>query len=319
MRLVVGFDGKHPPPELATLVSAGHIAGFCLFARNFDSSDELRELVRELTALFPQHLPPILAIDQEGGPVQRLKPPKTPEVAVVPAMGELAATTDAAGFEALGTAMGADLRAFGLNVDFAPVLDVDTNPANPVIGKRAFGPTPEAVIRNALAFARGLTAAGIVPCAKHFPGHGDTSVDSHTALPEVLHGPERLAAIELMPFAAAVRVGLPMIMTAHVLYRALDAERPATLSSVIVQGILRRGWGYDGVVITDDLDMAAVKGRYDAATIARALSAADVDLALVCQDLAFAEELAERLPPKGRALERVTRLRRTLSSGVRTA
>ncbi|MFO0745626.1 MAG: beta-N-acetylhexosaminidase [Myxococcota bacterium] len=318
-KLIVGFDGKHPPREVAALASRGLLAGVCLFARNFESSDELRALVREVVALFPDGPPPLIAVDQEGGPVQRLKAPRTPEVATVAAMGELAATTDPAGFERLGAAMGADLRAFGINVDFAPVLDVDTNPANPVIGKRAFGKTPEDVIARALPFARGLRSAGVMPCGKHFPGHGDTVSDSHVSLPRLAHRPERLAAIELPPFAAAVRAGFPLIMTAHVVFEALDAERPATLSPRVVPTILRRAWGYDGVVVSDDLDMAAVKGAFDLNAIARGLGAAEVDLALVCLDLAFAEELAQRLAPSARAAERVARLRQALSFPTRTA
>lgn len=315
-RLVVGFEGKRPPPEVARLARRGVLAGVCVFARNFDTGAELRALCAEVHDLFAGEagdgLAPIVSVDQEGGPVQRLKPPRTPDVAAVPAMRELGSRLDAAGFDALGERMGRELRGYGLNVDFAPVLDVDTNPANPVIGARAFGGTADEVIARALPFARGLMRAGVAACGKHFPGHGDTTVDSHVGLPRVDHDAARLEQVELAPFRAAVAAGLPMLMTAHVVFAAWDAERPATLSPRVVPEVLRRRFGFDGVVVSDDLDMAAVKGRHDVRAIARGLAAADVDLALVCQDLAFAEALAAELPASPAAERRVARLRQSL-------
>ena len=220
------------------LARRGVLSGVCLFDRNFGSAAELKELVREVDALFPADLAPIIAVDQEGGRVQRLKPPKVPEVDRVPTMRE-AAALGRDGLQALGEKMGRDLRRFGINVNFAPVLDVATNPANPVIGDRAFGDRPEAVIAGALAFARGLDAVGVVPCGKHFPGHGDTVADSHLALPRVPHDLARLAAVELPPFAAWAEARMPMLMTAHVIYEALDRELPATLSPFVVSPIVR--------------------------------------------------------------------------------
>ncbi len=295
-RLVIGFDGTDVPPRVARLAVDGALAGVVLFARNIVSSDQLRILVRDLIAAFPPGLPPLIAVDQEGGPVQRLKPPRIPEIAPVPPMRELAARLDPAAMQALGAAMGADLRAFGFNLDFAPVLDVDTNPANPIIGARAFGATPAHVVTHGLAFARGLAESGILACAKHFPGHGDTSLDSHTERPRVLHTRARLDAIELAPFKAAVDARIPMIMTAHVLYDALDPTTIATTSPVIVRELLRTTWGYDGLVISDDLDMVAAQGL-SPASLAAALTDADVDLALVGRDLDLAEALARAFPP----------------------
>ncbi len=297
---------------MVRLARRGVLSGVCLFDRNIESPDGLRELVRELYALFPGELTPIIAVDQEGGLVQRLKPPKLPDVARVEPMRD-AAVRGPAGLEQLGLAMGRDLQSYGFNVDFAPVLDVDTRDDNPVIASRAFGSSPEAVIALAMPFARGLQQAGVTPCGKHFPGHGDTASDSHLTLPRVEHAASRLAAIELPPFAAAVEANFALIMTAHVVYPAFDPDWPATLSGHIVPPILRTGWGYEGVVISDDLDMAAIKGRYDLDTIARGLEAADVDLALVCRDVAFAEALADRLYASPRAFTRIEWLRRRLS------
>ena len=312
-RLLIGFDGTSLPTEVARLAHDAVIAGVVLFARNIESTPQWAALVEEIVGAFPPGLPPIIAVDQEGGAVQRLKPPAIPEATRVPPMGELAEWLDERDFEGLGRAMGGELAALGVNVDFAPVLDVDTNPDNPVIGKRAFGRTPEAVIARGLAFARGLERAGIAWCAKHFPGHGDTRLDSHFALPSLPHDLARLEAVELVPFAAAVRAEAPMIMSAHVVFSALDREHPATLSPRVIPDLLRRRLGYNGVVVSDDLDMLAIRDHYDAAGVARGLAAADVDLALVCRDLDFARAVAAALPESPRALARVTALRRRLA------
>lgn len=306
--LIVGFDGLTLPARVKALAARGALAGVVLFARNVAGAAQWARLIEEIGAAFPG-LAPVVAIDQEGGTVQRLKPPALPEATAVPAMGRLHAVLDEAGFEALGRAMGAELRALGVNVDFAPVLDVDTNPANPVIGRRAFGVVPEDVIARGLAFARGLEAAGVAWCAKHFPGHGDTVLDSHVALPRLAHDRVRLDAVELAPFRAASLTRAPMMMTAHVVFEALDALLPATLSPRVVPGVLRAELGYDGVVISDDLDMKAIRDHFDADEVAAGLAASDVDLAMVCHDLDFAEALAARLRPSERSRARVERLR----------
>lgn len=306
--LIVGFDGLVVPARVRALAEREALAGVVLFARNVAGTAQWAALIEEIDACFPG-LPPIVAIDQEGGAVQRLKPPLIPEATAVPAMGRLHVVLDEAGFEALGRAMGAELRALGVNLDFAPVLDVDTNPANPVIGRRAFGVVPEEVIARGLAFAAGLEAAGVAWCAKHFPGHGDTVLDSHLALPRLAHDRARLDAVELAPFRVAAARRAPMMMTAHVVFDALDATRPATLSPRVVPEVLRGELGYDGVVISDDLDMKAIRDHFDAEAVAAGLAAADVDLAMVCHDLDFAEALADRLRPSARSSERVRRLR----------
>lgn len=314
----MGFDGTSVPPELARFCAAGAPAGVVLFGRNIEDTAQLVALIRELRALWPAGGPaPLFAIDQEGGAVQRLKPPRCPEFAALPPMREAAARLGPDGLRALGRAVGAQLAAVGFNVDFAPVLDVDTNPDNPIIGARAFGATPEAVIACALAFAAGLADGGVAPCGKHFPGHGDTDLDSHLALPRLAHDRARLDAVELAPFRAAVAAGLPMLMTAHIVYEALDAARPATLSPHVVPRLLREDLGYDGVVASDDLEMGAVVDL-GADAIARGCDAADVDLLLVCRDLAFAEEVGDALAAcadparNARALARLARLRAAL-------
>jgi len=213
------------------------------------------------------------------------------------ALDAVPAGDDAALAEQVGRAMGDELRALGIDIDFAPVLDVHTNPQNPIIGDRAFGSDAETVSRRALAFARGLAAAGVLACGKHFPGHGDTATDSHLELPRIDHAWPRLEAVELAPFAAAAggaagsiasagerANALPMIMTAHVVFAALDAERPATLSRAVVTGLLRERLGYPGVIVSDDLDMKAIASTMGADVAAVAAIRAGCDALLLCRD-----------------------------------
>jgi beta-N-acetylhexosaminidase len=209
--------------------------------------------------------------------VQRLQAPLTEW----PDMLSVGGADDATLTERVGRAVGDELAALGIGWDFAPVLDVHTNPANPVIGNRAFGTTPEAVATQALAFWRGLRAAGLVGCGKHFPGHGDTRTDSHLELPVVDHDVARLRRIELAPFAAAAAARMEAFMTAHVVYPALDAERPATLSRAILTDLLRGQLGFRGVVVSDDLGMKAVADRYPIEELAVASVRAGADHLLV--------------------------------------
>lgn len=310
-RLLVGFPSLTLPDAVRDLAARGALAGVVLFRRNIDSPEQLAALIDAIHAAFAGQPTPIIAVDQEGGRVQRLIEPKLP-VQPIPAMRVCAEFLDLQGFEELGQAVARDLRRFGFNLDFAPVLDVDTNPRNPIIGDRAFGRHPDEVAARALAFARGLEAQGLLWCGKHFPGHGDTAVDSHLELPVLVHGRARLDLIELPPFRAAVAAQAPMIMTAHILYPALDPSLPATLSPTIIPQLLRGELGYDGVVASDDLEMKAIAGRFDLDQIAAGLSAATVDLALVCSDLALAAALAERLPPDPAATRRLSALRARL-------
>jgi beta-N-acetylhexosaminidase len=202
----------------------------------------------------------------------------------------------------MGYLVGQELRAVGVNYDFAPVLDVDTNPDNPVIGDRAFSRDPKKVAQLALAFAEGLRLADVIPCGKHFPGHGDTNQDSHKTLPRIDRDLDSLRKTELVPFAAAAEAGLASIMTAHVLYPALDAELPATLSPYILQKLLREELGYDGVVVSDDFEMAAIAERFAQGEAARLALAASVDLMLVCHREDRQEAVFEALSKAPRSL-----------------
>jgi len=278
--MLVGFEGRVAPGWLLEAIAAGRCGGVVLFARNLGTPPEVAALSQALVDAAPASAPElVIAIDQEGGRVQRLRAPLT----VWPPMARLGLRDDPALTEQVGRAIGEELRALGINLDFAPVCDVATNPDNPVIGDRAFGDTPERVAAQAAAFLRGLEDAGVRGCAKHFPGHGDTAVDSHLDLPRVEHSLERLRAVELPPFRALIEAGVGMVMTAHLVAAALDGQ-PATLSAAWIDGVLRRELGFSGVVASDDLDMKAVADRFTVDQVVQGALGAGVDLLLCCRD-----------------------------------
>lgn len=317
--LFVGFQGARVPDELAALVAAGRVGGVVLFARNVEGPEQVRELVRELHAAAPDEAPLLVAVDQEGGRVQRFRAPWT----VWPPMRAVGEHGDPDATRALGAALGRELQELGIGLDFAPVMDVATEPRNPVIGDRSFGSTPESVARHGCAFLSGLQAEGVAACAKHFPGHGDTTRDSHHELPVLPHDLARLRRVELPPFREAVAAGVASVMTAHVLLPALDAERPATLSPRVLQ-ILREEIGYDGVVFSDDLEMRAVADAYPIAERVRRALAAGVDALLVCSEHETwleAVEVIESLPAAtlDAPLRRVATLKERFARGARAA
>lgn len=325
--LWVGFAGPSVPPELRARLDRGDVGATLVFKRNLTFSGELVDLdavvaqLGELHRSAPDGTPALVAVDQEGGPVQRVRAPAT----VWPAMrahDRFLPPEDTAIAERVGRAIGDELAALGFDIDFAPVLDVHTNPANPIIGDRAFGTTAEAVARRALAFARGLDAAAVLACGKHFPGHGDTSTDSHLELPRIDHGWDRLEEVELLPFRHAAAAGLPMIMTAHVVFAAVDPARPATLSEQVMTGLLRDRLGYRGVIVSDDLDMQAIAGHMGADFAAVAAIRAGCDVLLLCKSedhqaaahealIREAERDSEFRSKVGEAAHRVRALKRT--------
>src|SRR2546421_525863 len=237
--LTVGFEGLSPPGELVARVARSEVGAVMLFRPNVEGPDQVASLVRALRAAGPPEAPLLIATDQEGGVVQRLRRP-LPEWPSMLGVGEGGTP---ARTEAVGRALGSELAALGIAWNLAPVLDVHTNPANPVIGTRAFGRTAAAVTTHALAFWRGLRAAGVLGCGKHFPGHGDTATDSHPELPRVEHDGARLRSVELAPFAAAARAGMEALMSAHGVLPALDPFQPAPLSRAILGEILRAQLG----------------------------------------------------------------------------
>jgi beta-N-acetylhexosaminidase len=288
--LVVGFEGKELPAELRRALAAGERAGVILFRRNltrgFDGLCELQRLCREIGELAPDELPPLLTIDEEGGRVARLEPPalKLPPLRRIAELGDLEL------LERVGAVMGAELACLGLTMNFSPVVDVDTNPANPVIGDRAFSHDPGQVVERAAAYLRGLRAGGVQNCLKHFPGHGDTLLDSHLALPTVAHARERLEAVEILPFRQ-LAAQADSIMTAHVVYPALDPDCAATLSPLIANDLLRRELRYEGVLFSDDLEMQAIAGHAAPEASAPVALLAGCDILLVCSKADAAERV----------------------------
>ena len=281
--LTVGFAGKTPDAETARLLDLG-VGGVVLFARNVEAPAQVAELTRELKRRAAGPL--VVSVDQEGGSVARLRSGFTR----LPPFRALGDTADARLARELGHVVGNELRAVGIDWNFAPVLDVDTNPANPVIGARSLASDPERVAELGSAFARGLLDAGVAPCGKHFPGHGDTRQDSHHELPRLPHALDRLERVELVPFARAVASGIPALMTAHIVFEALDAERPASMSAAVVRGLLRERLGFSGLVVTDDLEMKAIADSFAIEDVALGALTAGVDVLLVCHSA----ELARR-------------------------
>jgi beta-N-acetylhexosaminidase len=283
-RFMVGFDGHTASAELKHLLKEFGVGGVILFARNVDGPEQVAELVREVQAAARDAghaLPVLVGVDQEGGRVARLRAPWT----VWPPLRALGRVGSEADAERMGAALAEELAACGIRCDFAPVVDVDTNPRNPVIGDRSFGDDPERVGVLAAAMVRGLQGGGVAACAKHFPGHGDTDVDSHLALPAVDHSPSRLEDVELRPFRKVIEAGVATIMSAHVLVRELDDRRPATLSPRLIQELLRERMKYDGVIVSDDLEMKAVAAHWAPGPAAVLAAQAGCDLLLVCKEV----------------------------------
>lgn len=276
---MVGFDGTVVSADLASFINEYKPGGVILFSRNIESVEQLVELTNQLQACSP-HAPLLISIDQEGGRVSRL--PKS--FTIFPPCDVLGRCNSSELAYAAAATIAKELRAVGVNMNMAPVLDVNSNPANPVIGDRAFGSMPGPVCELGWATVAGLQDNRVVACGKHFPGHGDTTTDSHKELPVVTASRERLEQVEFPPFRHAAAHGVAAMMTAHVRYCALDDQVPATLSPAIIGKLLREDMGYNGVVLTDDLEMHAIIDHYgiEEATVRAIL--AGCDMPLICKD-----------------------------------
>lgn len=286
--LFVGFPAGPPSQELLDAIAKGRIGGIILFARNIEDPASLRQLIQQLQRAAPPELPLMFSIDQEGGRVQRMRDPWTEW----PPMAQVAASDDLERTQKVHQCIATELGDLGITLSYTPVADVLTRSDNPVIGDRAFGETPEKVARHVQAAIRGTHAAGVATCAKHFPGHGDTDLDSHFHLPTLDHELSRLKRIELPPFAAAIEAEVASMMTAHVLFPAIDRKRPATLSPDLM-ALLREDLAYDGLVFSDDLEMKAVADHFSVRERTLGPLQAGVDALLICsqQDL-WLESLA---------------------------
>lgn len=278
--IIAGIPGTRPEDGGADLVRRLRLGGVVYLAANVERPEQVLALSQGLQRVAPPGLPLLVAIDHEGGLVMRLREPVTP----LPDAMAIGATGDAGLARRAGAVAAAELLAMGINVNLAPVLDVNDNPANPVIGRRSFGDRPAEVAALGVAYLEGLQAGGVLASAKHFPGHGHADVDSHLALPVVERSLGWLTAIDLAPFRAAVAADVATIMTAHVVYPALDPDRPATLSPIILRNLLRDQLGFRGPILTDALGMAAISRDYRAGEAAVRSLQAGADVALVVDD-----------------------------------
>jgi beta-N-acetylhexosaminidase len=289
--VIGGFPGTTLPDGFARALREGRRGGAILFKPNVEGGPrQVAALNRALHASATgADLPPIVSVDQEGGRVARLHAPllEVPPMRIVGSWGDVALA------ERIARAVGVELAALGFTVDYAPVLDIHTRAENPVIGDRAFGSDEGTCARFGVAWTRGLQSAGLLACGKHFPGHGDTTKDSHVDLPVVDLPRERLERVELAPFRAATAAGLAMIMSAHVVYTALG-ETPATLSPV-ASTELRGAIGFDGVLVSDDLEMRAIAARWSVEDAAVLAVTAGCDALLVCWDDALQERAVDAL------------------------
>ena len=320
--LLFGWQTETQAEALTDEFGAG---GIILMGRNIGTPDETAAQIAGMQARAAElGLPPLfVAVDQEGGRVQRLGPPRYP---ARPSAREIGQSEDAeARARVEAASLGRELRALGFNWDFAPVLDVDNNPDNPVIGDRSYSPDPERVAALGVQAVRGLQEdAGILACGKHFPGHGDTDTDSHLALPRISHSRARLESVEMVPFRAALAAGLGAVMTSHILFPAIDPTLPATLSPAILTGLLREEIGFEGLVITDDLEMRGIADHWGAGEAAVLAVLAGADLLLCCHTYDTQQEIAAALTdatasgriPAARLAESLARIARAKTRWV---
>lgn len=319
---IMGFSGLELGSETASFIRDSRIGGIILFSPNYDSPAQAAELANEIQDCS-SGLPLWIAVDHEGGRVQRFKKSFTR----IPEAADIAATGSPQLAYEISSLMARELAAVGVNLNFCPVADIHTNPKNPVIGPRAFGSTEEQVSKFVTAMVRGHLTHGVQPCVKHFPGHGDTSVDSHLALPKVSTPIEVLREREWRPFTRAFRSHCAMVMTAHILFPAIDPEFPATLSSKILRGILRDELRYNRVIVSDDMEMGAITDHFGATDAPRLALQAGCDLLIYRSEKAAraAHEALVRALTDGTlapevvltAVERVRSLKRDVLAGYR--
>ncbi|MGN1012229.1 MAG: beta-N-acetylhexosaminidase [Clostridia bacterium] len=296
--LVISYSGTEYTDKLDELLNSVKPGGFILFKDNISNYSSTVDYISRLkdTATIPM----LMSVDQEGGRVQRIKDVSDVNVQNIPDMYTLGKTNDVSLSYDVGKVIAEELNAFGVNTDYAPVLDIFSNPNNTVIGTRAFGSDAQTVINMAIPFANGMKENGVIPTYKHFPGHGDTDTDSHIELPVVTKTKEELYKNELLPFKAAIENGAQMIMVAHIALPNVTGDyTPASLSNKIVNGILRDELGYNGVVITDGINMKALADNYSVKQICSYSINAGVDIILMPPDPLETVNIIEGLVNEG--------------------
>ncbi len=290
--VMVGIDGELLRDDERRIIEENHVGGVILFKRNIQNAEQMLSLVNELKGVNSANkIPLFLSIDEEGGIVTRMPD----ELRKLPSSGELGEAGDSELSFQIGNLLGQELKAFGLNMNFAPVLDIDSNPDNPVIGRRAFGKEPGIVSQLGVQTMKGIREQNVIPVVKHFPGHGDTSVDSHLGLPSLEHDLQKLTDFELKPFAAAIENNAEVVMIGHLLLSKIDPHYPASFSKAVITDLLREKMDFGGVVITDDLTMEAVMKHYQLGVAAVESIKAGGDLVLVCHSLENEKQVLDAL------------------------
>ena len=277
--IIAGFDGTTVNDELRSLILEKYVGGVILFSKNVESASQVVALNNEIKEINKVNKSPIfISVDEEGGLVSRMPS----EFKDIPTNSDIAKYDDEDLSYNIGKVIGEEISSLGFNMDFAPVLDINSNPNNPVIGDRSFGDNEAIVSKLGIATMKGLKDSNVIASVKHFPGHGDTSVDSHVGLPVVEHDLERLKSFELVPFKKAIDAGADMVMVSHIMLPKIDEKEPATLSKTIITDILRKDMNYNGVVVTDDMTMGAIINNYDIGEAAVKSINAGVDIVMVC-------------------------------------
>lgn len=290
--ILMGVQGPQLDSVAKRFIQDRHVGGIILFKRNFVSVSQSLRLINDLKQANTNAKTPLfISADEEGGRVTRL--PK--ELVKTPSNRKIGNAENGKYAYDVGELIGRKMSAFGLNMDFAPVLDIDSNPNNPVIGDRSYGADALLVSKAGIQQVNGMSSQHVIPVVKHFPGHGDTSVDSHIDLPVITHNKERLKNVELLPFRQAIEGGVNAVMVGHLLVEAYDPKTPASFSKVIIQNLLRDELNFDGVVITDDLVMGAIEKNYTIGDVAVQSIVAGGDILLVGHKYTTVDELLTAL------------------------
>lgn len=290
--LIVGFDGTNINEESLDYIENLKVGGFILFSRNIVDINQTLNLLNDLKESNSNNdLPLFLSIDEEGGKVSRL--PKS--FIKIPEMIKIGNKNHEDLSYEIGNILGERVKSLGFNMNFAPVLDINSNPKNPVIGSRAFGSTIKSVSKNGLQVMKGIRDVNVIPAVKHFPGHGDTNVDSHINLPVIEKTIDELKSFELIPFIKAIEEDVEMIMVAHILYPELDKDFPSTMSSKVMESLLRNELGYEGVIVSDDMTMGAIVENYTLEEGVLSFLKSGGDIALVCHGRESPKKVMERI------------------------
>jgi len=292
--VISGVDGYINDVHSSELITKYHVGGFILLGQNVKDTSQVLNLLNSLKDTNKKSgssIPLFLGVDQEGGRIDRM-PPGFEKFPTNKAIGQINNSTFS---NSIGKSIGQEVKGFGFNLDFAPVLDINSNPKNPIIGDRSFGATSQVVTKLGIETMKGIRSENVIPVVKHFPGHGDTSVDSHTGLPILNNDLARLKSFELIPFAEAIKNNVDMIMIAHILFPKIDSKYPATMSKTIITDVLRNSMKYKGLIITDDMTMGAITSNYNIGEAAVRSVNAGSNIILVCHDFDKEVQVIEKI------------------------